>query len=58
MVRLSLSLLGAFNAILDGSPISGFKTDKVRALLATWRSGANGEVAIGWSMRWRCLSAL
>jgi hypothetical protein len=42
MVRLSLSLLGAFNAILDGSPISGFKTDKVRALLATWRWGGTG----------------
>ncbi|HUT21079.1 MAG TPA: AAA family ATPase, partial [Anaerolineae bacterium] len=34
MARLSLSLLGPFQATLDGEPISGFKANKVRALLA------------------------
>jgi DNA-binding SARP family transcriptional activator len=33
MKGLSLYLLGAFEAILDGKPLSGFKTDKARALL-------------------------
>ncbi|MBN1811946.1 MAG: tetratricopeptide repeat protein [Anaerolineae bacterium] len=34
MARLSLSLLGSFQATLDGAPISGFEANKVRALLA------------------------
>lgn len=34
MVRLSLSLLGPFQAILDGEPATGFESNKVRALLA------------------------
>ena len=34
MVRLSLSLLGAFQATLDGEPVTGFRSTKVRALLA------------------------
>jgi predicted ATPase/DNA-binding SARP family transcriptional activator len=34
MARLSLFLLGGFEARLDEIPISGFKTDKSRALLA------------------------
>jgi len=34
MARLSLFLLGGFEARLDDIPISGFKTDKSRALLA------------------------
>ncbi len=34
MRRLRLSLLGAFEATLDGKPITGFKTEKARALLA------------------------
>jgi DNA-binding SARP family transcriptional activator/predicted ATPase len=34
MVRLSLSLLGAFQATLDGEPVTGFGSAKVRALLA------------------------
>jgi DNA-binding SARP family transcriptional activator len=34
MVRLSLSLLGAFQATLDGEPVTGFRSIKVRALLA------------------------
>jgi DNA-binding SARP family transcriptional activator/predicted ATPase len=34
MPRLSLSLLGPFKATLDGSPVTGFESDKVRALLA------------------------
>jgi DNA-binding SARP family transcriptional activator len=34
MARLSLSLLGSFQATLDGEPITGFESDKVRALLA------------------------
>src|SRR5438034_10211027 len=34
MSRLELSLLGAFRAELDGSPVSDFGTDKNRALLA------------------------
>ncbi len=33
MARLKLSLLGAFEASLDGKPLSGIKTDKGRALL-------------------------
>jgi predicted ATPase/DNA-binding SARP family transcriptional activator/regulation of enolase protein 1 (concanavalin A-like superfamily) len=34
MARLSLSLLGPFRATLDGEPITGFASNKVRALLA------------------------
>src|SRR5512136_285372 len=34
MARLSLSLLGGFEARLDENPILGFKTDKAKALLA------------------------
>jgi predicted ATPase/DNA-binding SARP family transcriptional activator len=33
MARLTLSLLGAFEATLDGKSLSGIKTDKARALL-------------------------
>ncbi len=33
MARLSLSLLGAFQATLDGQPVVGFESNKVRALL-------------------------
>jgi len=34
MPRLSLSLLGPFQATLDGEPVTTFESDKVRALLA------------------------
>lgn len=34
MARLSLSLLGAFRATLDGEPITSFESAKARALLA------------------------
>ena len=34
MAHLSLSLLGSFHAMLDDQPITGFKSNKVRALLA------------------------
>ncbi len=34
MARLSLSLLGSFQADLDGQPVTGFKSNKERALLA------------------------
>ncbi len=34
MPRLSLFLLGPFQATLDGQPVSGFQSNKVRALLA------------------------
>jgi predicted ATPase/class 3 adenylate cyclase len=34
MARLSLYLLGSFQALLDGEPVTGFESDKVRALLA------------------------
>ena len=34
MARLVLSLLGPFQATLDGEPLVGFRSDKVRALLA------------------------
>ncbi|MBU1878897.1 MAG: AAA family ATPase, partial [Chloroflexi bacterium] len=34
MARLSLSLLGPFQATLDGTPVMGFESNKVRALLA------------------------
>lgn len=34
MPRLSLSLLGSCQATLDGRPIAGFESDRVRALLA------------------------
>ncbi len=34
MRRLALHLLGAFEATLDGKPITGIKTEKARALLA------------------------
>ena len=33
-MRLSLTLLGAFRITLDGEPVTGFESDKVRALLA------------------------
>ena len=34
MAHLSLSLLGSFQATLDGRPLGGFESDKARALLA------------------------
>ena len=34
MSTLSVSLLGSFQATLDGRPIAGFESNKVRALLA------------------------
>lgn len=34
MARLSISLLGAFQIVLDGRPVTDFKSNKVRALLA------------------------
>jgi DNA-binding SARP family transcriptional activator/predicted ATPase len=34
MAHLSLSLLGPFQVTLDGQPVTGFKSNKVRALLA------------------------
>jgi len=34
MAHLSLSLLGTFQVTLDGQPVTGFKSNKVRALLA------------------------
>ena len=34
MAHLSLTLLGAFQARLDGEPITAFESNKVRALLA------------------------
>lgn len=34
MARLSLYFLGSFNATLDGKPLTGFESNKVRALLA------------------------
>jgi predicted ATPase len=34
MPRLELSLLGPFQALLDGKPVTGFESNKVRALLA------------------------
>ena len=34
MGHLSISLLGGFDARLDGQPVSSFGTDKVRAFLA------------------------
>ena len=34
MARLSVSLLGAFGAALDGQPVSGLESAKVKALLA------------------------
>ena len=34
MAHLSLSLLGPFQATLEGEPITGFESNKVRALLA------------------------
>ncbi len=34
MAHLSLSLLGPFQAALDGNPVTAFESDKVRALLA------------------------
>src|SRR5512136_1172558 len=34
MAHLTLSLLGTFEASLDGQPVTGFESNKVRALLA------------------------
>jgi DNA-binding SARP family transcriptional activator len=34
MATLTLKLFGAFQALLDGAPVSSFATDKTRALLA------------------------
>ena len=34
MARLSIRLLGPFEVALDGEPVTGFVSDKVRALLA------------------------
>ena len=34
MAHLALHLLGPFQVLLDGQPVSGFESAKVRALLA------------------------
>ena len=34
MARLAVRLLGPFEVTLDGKPVAGFRSDKVRALLA------------------------
>ena len=34
MAHLSISLLGSFQVTLDGQPVTGFKSNKIRALLA------------------------
>ncbi len=34
MARLAIHLLGSFHVMLDGEPVTGFASDKVRALLA------------------------
>ena len=34
MVRLSIALLGRFEVTLDSQPVTGFRSDKVRLLLA------------------------
>ncbi len=34
MSRLQVSLLGPYRVLLDGQPAAGFRSDKVRALLA------------------------
>ena len=34
MIHLTLSLLGPFQATLDDEPVTGFVSDKARALLA------------------------
>src|SRR4051812_35797684 len=34
MAQLELTLLGGFRASVNGSPVTGFDTDKTRALLA------------------------
>ncbi len=34
MAKLTISLLGSFQVTLDGEPVTGFTTDKARALLA------------------------
>ena len=34
MAHLSLSCLGPFHVMLDGQPVTGFKSNKVRGLLA------------------------
>ena len=41
MARLSLSLLGPFQVTLDGSPVTGFRSDKERALLTYLAIEAN-----------------
>ena len=41
MAHLSLSLLGSFQVTLDGRPVTGFKSNKVRALLAYLAVEAN-----------------
>src|SRR5690349_2684293 len=34
MASLNITLLGAFQVTLDDTPVTGFRTDKMRALLA------------------------
>ena len=41
MSRLSLSLLGTYEITLDGAPVTGFESAKVRALLAYLAVGAD-----------------
>jgi hypothetical protein len=38
MARLAIRLLGPFQVTLDGQPVTGFESDKVRALLARVRA--------------------
>ncbi len=52
MKRLVIRLLGGFEAVLDGNPLVGFESDKVRALLAYLVMYA------GWSQRREKLTGL
>ncbi len=45
MARLSLSLLGLFQASLDGQPVTGFETAKTRAVLAYLADGLGQAVS-------------
>jgi DNA-binding SARP family transcriptional activator len=50
MARLTLSFLGNFGVTLDGGPVTGFESNKVRALLAylaTESGRAHSREALG-----------
>ena len=51
MAHLSLSLLGPFQATLDGAPLAGIEANKVRALAESHQLSQFLEKTTNWRFR-------